>query len=319
MKTIKTLAAVLAFASPALALPEAATLEAAMPIAQEQNRNIFVDFTGTDWCKACIHLRTKIIDSAEFEQAMGGKFILVSVDFPRTPALVEKISKEEWKRRESLLISYKIEGLPGVVLMDEKGLPFEVIHGARQTTADYLPLVQEGLGKRAARDAALAAAAGQQGLERAKLLDQALKAVPEVCRDKYADIIREINELDPENTLGYKGYLEKPALLVAQMNALRELTSTFVGKFSPEELRSCISQLDEFLAQPDLQPEVRQRALSCKSDSYAFLREWKNSHELRKQAEAAAPDTRLGKKLKRDSAYFEAVVIPKLQEQGQWK
>ena len=118
MKTITKLAALLALVSPALALPEVETMPEAVAAAKEKNCNIFVDFTGTDWCTACIHLRNKIVNSAEFEAAFGDKFVLVPVDFPRTPELVAKISDEEKKEREALLYSYKIEGLPGVVLMD---------------------------------------------------------------------------------------------------------------------------------------------------------------------------------------------------------
>jgi len=130
----------------------------AVASAKEKNCNIFVDFTGTDWCTACIHLRNKIVNSPEFEKAFGDKFVLVPVDFPRTPELLAKITPEEMKEREALLYSYKIEGLPGVVLMDSRGLPFEVIYGTRRTPEDYMPLVQAGLDKLAARDAALKAA-----------------------------------------------------------------------------------------------------------------------------------------------------------------
>ena len=68
--------------APALALPEVATMDEAKAAAQAAGCNIFVDFTGTDWCTACIHLRTKIVESPEFEAALGKKFVLVPVDFP---------------------------------------------------------------------------------------------------------------------------------------------------------------------------------------------------------------------------------------------
>lgn len=296
-------------ATAALALPEVATMEEALAAAKEKDCQVFVDFTGTDWCTACIHLRTKIVESPEFEAALGDKFVLVPVDFPRTPKLVAAIPDDVKREREALLASYKIEGLPGVVLMDSNGLPFEVINGTRRTPADYIPLVQAGLDKLAARNAALAAAEGKSGLERAQALDVALKALPEVCRDKYKDIIAEINSLDPENTLGYRGYGDKTRLRIAQTEALRDLLAAFRGASSPERLKENVDALNKFLAQPDLVPEVRQDALRALGDTYAFMRDIPRMIEAYKAAYEAAPESRTGRVLKRNLDYYEKMNI----------
>lgn len=301
----------LALATPVIALPEVATMPEALSAAKAKNCNIFVDFTGTDWCTACIHLRDKIVNSPEFDAEFGDKFVLVPVDFPRTPALVAKISDAEKKEREALLYSYKIEGLPGVVLMDSDGLPFEIINGTRRTPADYIPLVKAGLDKLAARNAAMADAAGKTGLERAKALDAALKCLSDVCRDKYAAVIAEINSLDPDNTLGYKGYGDTTRQLIAQREALRELLKTFQGKFKPEEIQANISKLDEFLAQ-DLVPAVRQDALRAKGDSYAFVRDIRKMYEAYKAAYEADPESRTGKIIKKNIEYIERQILPTL-------
>ncbi len=304
MKTITKLAALLALVSPALALPEVATMEEAVASAKSKNCNIFVDFTGTDWCTACIHLRNKIVNSAEFEAAFGDKFVLVPVDFPRTPELLSKITPQEMKEREALLYSYKIEGLPGVVLMDSEGLPFEVIHGTRRAPADYMPLVQAGLDKLAARDAALKEAATKSGMERAKALDAALKLLPEVCRDKYAAVIEEINRLDPDNSLGYKGAGDKTRERIAQQEAFRELLATFRGKNTDAEYQACLKKLDEFLSNPNLVPEVRQDALRAKGDTYAFMRNIPAMIKTYQEAYDVAPDSRTGQILKRNLDYY---------------
>ncbi len=290
--------------APALALPEVATMDEAKAAAQAAGRNIFVDFTGTDWCTACIHLRTKIVESPEFEAALGDKFVLVPVDFPRNPQLVAAIPDDVKREREALLTSFKIEGLPGVVLMDAKGLPFEVINGTRPKPADYIPLVQAGLDKLAARDAALATAAGKTGLERAKALDAALKTLREVCRDKYKDIIAEINSLDPENTLGYKNFGDKTRERIEQTEAFMALSESFRGEFQPEQQRENLKDLDKFLATPGLLPEIRQMALRAKGDTYGFLRDIPNMIQAYQDAYDAAPDSRTGKILKRNLDYY---------------
>jgi len=305
MKITSGIITLMAMASCAVALPEVATMPEALAAAKEKSCNIFVDFTGTDWCTACIQLRNKIVNSPEFEAEFGDKFVLVPVDFPRTPALLAKVSREEMKAREAMLYSYKIEGLPGVVLMDAAGLPFEVIHGTRRTPADYIPLVQAGLERLAARNAALAAAEGKTGMDRAKALASALLTVPEVCRDKYTDVIAEINSLDPENTLGYRGYANSSILRISQQAALREVLDSFRGKVTPAELLASIKELDVFLAQPDLVPEVRQDALRAKGDTYAMLRDMNNMVKAYKEAYDAAPRTRTGQTLERNLKYYE--------------
>ena len=310
---IKTImGAMLALAFPALALPEAPNMDTALQQAKTEKKDIFVDFTGTDWCTACIHLRTKIVESEAFEKAYGDKYVLVSVDFPRNPALVAKIPDEEKRRRENLLMSYRIEGLPGVVLMDENGMPYEIINGTRRTPEDYLPLMEAGLQKRATRDAAFAEAAKLSGMEKAKALHKGLEALPQPCREKYESVIREINALDPANTLGYAGYGGDSEKRVAQFEELRALTSTFAGKFSPADLKDSIVQLEKFLARPDLDPEVRQEVLSTMGDSYAFLGDYMKMYECYKAALESAPNSRGAKRIRANVENFEQNVLPSL-------
>lgn len=300
--------------SPLVALPEQATLEAAWEVSARDGRVVMLECTGSDWCPACIHLRREILDSPEFESAMGDKVVLVSIDYPRTPALVEKISKDEWAEREKLLASYGIRGLPAVIMQDSDGLPFAIIPGARRTTADYLPLVEEALKVKARRDLAIAHAAELQGLERAKALDAALKLLPEVCRDKYTGVIAEIRRLDTEDSLGYTAVALKAERRVTQSESLRALLAGFKGKLSPEELKQSNGQLDTFLQQPDLLPEIRQQALRGKADNYALLGDVLSMHESNVKALEAAPCSELADKLRKQIHYEEMQLLPRLQK-----
>lgn len=314
MKKHITALAWLALALPALALPEAATMEEALPLAKAQNRSIYMELTGNDWCTACIHQRTKILDSAEFEKAVGDKLLLVQVDYPRRPDLVAKVTPEQWKEREALLTAYGIEGLPGAVLFDANGLPFDIIHATRRTPADYLPLVYAAFDKRAARDAALAEAANLQGLDRAKALIKALDCLPEPCRAKYTDIAAEIHALDPNNTLQFHDIAHETQLRIEQTARLHELLKTFEGRFKPEQLKEDIAKLDAFMASPDLVPEVRQTAYRSKGDCYALLRDFESMAKAYKAAVEAAPNTRVGIKLQENIKHLEQNVLPRLKK-----
>lgn len=313
IRRILTVALMSLLAGSAMALPEYPTTEAAMKAIAHDGRNIVLDFTGTDWCTACIHLRDKIMETPEFDKALGDKLVLVEVDFPRTPALREQISPEEWERRENLLASYALEALPAVVLLDGQGLPFGVIRGTRPSPAVYIPLVQEALKAKDARDEALKKAAPLQGMEKAQALAAALELLPVECRDKYADVIGEITALDPEDTLGYRGKVDITGRRVRQLNDLRALTATFAGKLSAAEVKDSIVQLDAFLAQANLVPEAQQKAVLCKADGYALLRDYENQLNCMRQAIEIDPNSRAGQKAKRDLDFLEQHVLPHLQ------
>lgn len=302
-------------ATPLTALPEYASLEEALPVARKENRAIMLNFTGTDWCTACIHLRSRILDSDDFNAAMGKKLLLVEIDYPRNPELVSKISKEEWQARENLLVSYRAQGLPFAVLMDEHGYPFATLEGTSRTVNDYLPRIQKALEIRDARDAAMKKATMYTGFEHARAMAAALNLLPEACRDKYPDQIRAITDNDPEDKLGYRQYTDGANLRISQMNRLRRLMSRFQGKFSPDEIRRNIAELDDFLCDQALTPEVRQEALRAKADSYAFLRDVPAMLKTMKEARDVNPNSRLGKKLSDNIKFTEENILPQWQKE----
>lgn len=247
------------------------TLDEALTAAREKQGFVMMNFTGTDWCTACQHLKEKIFASKAYCDAYGDKIVMTTVDFPRLPELRAKVSKEEAQRREKLLISYQINGLPAVVLMDAAGFPFSIINGTRPKPEAYIELIDAALKAKAARDAAFEKAGNLTGMARAKVLAEALNAIPKPCRDKYPRIVKEINFLDPENTLGYREVLGKSELYIKQMEALQALVETFVGHFNPELIRADIQKVQAFLSDQTLDPEVRQMAYRTLGDTYALL------------------------------------------------
>lgn len=296
--------------TPLLALTEYPTVDAALEAVREDGRCVMLNFTGTDWCTACIHLKTKILDSDDFNKVMTDKLVLVEVDYPRTPELVKKISAEDWKKREALLISYRAEGLPYAVLLDPYGFPFATLSGTTRTTQDYLPLLEKAFATLAARDAAMKKAASLTGMKRAEALAEALKLLPESCRDKYRDVVLEIASIDKENSLGFHQYIAGSESRIRQMSEFNELAATFRGKNNPEDLQQHLKALDEFLARPNLDADVRQVVLRTKSDTYAFLRDIPNMLKYMKEAYEANPESRIGKKLQKNIRYTEENILP---------
>lgn len=295
----------------AWALPQAGSVEAAMPLAKEQGRDIMLEFTGKEWCPPCIHLRTEILETAEFEHAVGDKYVLVEVVFPRLPAAVAAIPEEQRNANEKLLVHHRIEtGLPTVLLLDAEGYPYAQVAGARRTTAEYLKALEAAAAVRVARDAAFAKAHGLQGLERAAALAEGLNAIPENCRDKYPDVVREINALDPQNTLGYARVLTRYANYRVQENQLKEILKRNRGHFSDAELETAAAELTRYLATPELEPELAQIAWRALGDTYAFQRRYKDVYAAYRKAYEAAPDSRLAPRLQDAVQHYERNILP---------
>lgn len=310
MNRILTITALLC--TPLLALTEYPDIETA----REDGRCIMLNFTGTDWCTACIHLKTKILDSPAFNSAMGDKLVLVEVDFPRSPELVKQISIEERKKRETLLTGYRADALPYAVLLDSRGFPFATLPGTTQTAEEYIKRIEKAFDSLSVRDAAMKKATTLTGMDKARALAEALNQLPEVCRDKYRDTVQTIVSLDKDNTLGYQQVVQQREARINQMNELNELLASFRENNSHEAIKHQISELDQFLSRPELDADVRQLALRSKSDCYAFLRDIPNMLKFMKESHAVNPESRLGKKLKINILYTETHLLPQYNRQN---
>lgn len=303
----------------AWALPQAGSVEAAIPLAREQGRDIMLEFTGKEWCPPCIHLRTKILETAEFDKAVGDKYVLVEVVFPRLPEAVAAMPEAQRNANEKLLAHHHIEtGLPTVLLLDAGGRPYAQVAGARITTAEYLKALEEAAAVRTVRDAAFERAEGLQGMERAAALAEGLNAVPPHCCDKYPEVVNEINRLDPQNTLGYARVLTRYANLEKQNAELKEIFDRTRGHNRPEEIKQLQAELQAFLKKPDLEPEPAQYAWRSLGDSYAFQRRYREVYEHYKRAYEIAPNSRLARRLADTIRHYEKNILPAV-ERGELK
>jgi len=92
-------------------------LPAAIKKAEKENKNILVDFTGSDWCGWCIKLKEEVFSQKQFLDYAKNNLILVEVDFPSQKKLPEKLQKAN----KALAEKYKITGYPTILLLDKTG------------------------------------------------------------------------------------------------------------------------------------------------------------------------------------------------------
>lgn len=94
--------------------------EEAKSIAQSQDKNIIVVFSGSDWCAPCIKLEKNIWESEAFKKEANQSWVLVKANFPRKKA--NELSKEQTDHNRKLAEKYNLEGsFPLVVVLDKNG------------------------------------------------------------------------------------------------------------------------------------------------------------------------------------------------------
>ncbi len=88
--------------------------------ASEQDKNIIIVFSGSDWCAPCIKLDKTIWQSQAFKNEAEKSWVVVRADFPRKKA--NALSKDQTEHNRKLAEKYNGEGsFPLVVILDKNG------------------------------------------------------------------------------------------------------------------------------------------------------------------------------------------------------
>ena len=94
-----------------------ADLAEAQSQAKTENKLVFVNFTGSDWCPGCQNLRASVLNTSEFAAFAKESLVLVEIDFPRRKPQTEA----ERKANETLAAKHRIEAFPTVLVFDAGG------------------------------------------------------------------------------------------------------------------------------------------------------------------------------------------------------
>ncbi len=242
------------------------TIKATEQAAQQQQRDVYLLFTGTDWCPACQHLHDNILTSDLFTDWAKDKFIPAEQIMPRKPDTTKPNIVELY----ALMKKYHVDSFPTAVICTPDMRPYAKVMSSAPSAADYIKRMEGALAVKAQFQQALAKADGKEGAEKARLLDAALKTLPAELRPFHDNIIHEIEALDPKNELGYKGLVERDKMLGEQTEAFRNMCAERAGKIKPHETDKTIVVALAMAVDPDLLPPVRQSVLKMIADSYAL-------------------------------------------------
>jgi thioredoxin-related protein len=85
--------------------------------AKTENKNLLLDFTGSDWCGFCIALDKEVFSTSKFKTWAKENVVLVQVDFPHNKVLTKKVQAQN----ADLKSKYPTNGYPTIVLLDTAG------------------------------------------------------------------------------------------------------------------------------------------------------------------------------------------------------
>jgi protein disulfide-isomerase len=91
--------------------------EQAIQYANEQDKVLLINFTGSDWCVWCKKLAKEVFDQQEFQNYAKQNLILLKLDFPRSGNQTD----QEKAQNEALAKKYQIQGFPSILLLDKTG------------------------------------------------------------------------------------------------------------------------------------------------------------------------------------------------------
>lgn len=178
---------------------------AAKKLAAQENKDLFILFTGSDWCGWCIRLKNEVFSKPGFIEKLSETFVPVFIDMPRDNSL---LSENAQKQNKPLVEKFRIQGFPTVLLADADGIVFGQLGYAAGGPEKYLETVlkltdsgkNSGLYKAKKSFATLP----KDSPDRIKILDEALAALPLEEQFGNVEFIEEILAADPDGKLGYR-------------------------------------------------------------------------------------------------------------------
>ena len=259
--------------------------EAAKQKAAAENKDLLVDFTGSDWCGWCIKLVDEVFKHDAFKQGAADNFVLVEIDFPQDKS---KLDEATQKQNEILKEKYSIQGFPTILLLDDQGRPYAQTGYQAGGPEKYLSHLDGLLAVKTKRDEALKAAKKLEGPAKAKSLVEALKLLPEGQLSHYSKITQQIATLDPKDESGFVA--EQKLKQAADTLNKKYMTALRAGKND-----EAIAMVDELIADFQITGEKKQSMLGMKMNPLLAGRKFDEAAKLLDEIVVIAPESQVGK------------------------
>lgn len=110
--------------------------EEALAAAQKENKDLLINFSGSDWCIFCIRLEKDVFEQEVFAKEAEKYFVFMLVDFPNDAS---KQTDELRKQNQELARRYRFRNLfPTLYLAKPDGTPYAMAEYQPLGPAEYL-------------------------------------------------------------------------------------------------------------------------------------------------------------------------------------
>jgi thioredoxin-related protein len=292
-----------------------ADFDVAAAKARAENKDLLVDFTGSDWCGWCIRLGEEVFAHQAFLDAAQKKYVLVALDFPRGEEALAKVPNFE--RNQALSEKHSVRGFPTILLMTASGVAFARTGYQEGGPVPYVAHLDEiaAKGKQElteAQDLVAKFAAAEDKVGAWNQIAERYEALgPEVeaCR-LFLPPIKAAFELDPQNEQGLKrravdllmdaGEVDKAVCQAVrdldpknEDGLLEKAVMAECGAIaSQEEIPGVCKTVEEFLALGKIHdPELKVYLLANLAHwTFTYLEDGEKAKKFAKQAMEAAPE-----------------------------
>ncbi len=270
--------------------------ETAKIAAIDEGKDLFLHFTGSDWCPWCVRLRKEVFSQEAFKKGAPKHFVLVNIDFPKT----KKQSEKTKKQNRELEKWYQVNGFPTIVLTDSGGRPYARTGYQSGGANNFLSHLKELRAIKTKRDGLFKEAESAQGIQKAKLFDQALNLLKSNgvnSLNEYTNIISDIIEYDKDNKAGLKADYEALNVQYESSNRLSNIINDLDRNLSIEYDKA-IKELEALVVSSRHSPETAQSIYLKIAELYQEGKKddaaWFKTLE---KAAKVAPHTKIGKRI----------------------
>jgi thioredoxin-related protein len=234
--------------------------EQAKAAAAKEGKDLLMEFTGSDWCPPCIALKKNVLDNEAFQTEAPKHFVLLKLDNPNDKS---KQSEKEIAQYKTLSKTYKIEGVPTVILADAKGRPYAQFVGYGGDAADkYVKNLVAKTAVRKERDKLMSQAESAGGAEKAKLLAKAIEGISsDLVVSSYRETVDEIIKLDVDDKAGLKSKYETLLTRSGLKAKLDEIQTATRG----DGAEKAAKKVDDLISEMKLSGDPLQEALFVKA------------------------------------------------------
>lgn len=259
---------------------------AAKAQAKASDKDLLLDFTGSDWCPPCQALDEEVFSTSAFLEQAPSDFVLVKLDFPNDVPQSEALVNQN----QALASKYNIEAYPTILLADADGKPYAKTGYRPGGAESYLKHIDELKAKRVTRDEALAKAKDAEGLAKARALDEAMQAVGiDLAVAHYPSYVQYIIAIDADNQAGLKEKYEEAMNAMALDAAMSDAMQTLqAGDF-----KAGLAKLEAITEELDPQGESLQMITVIRGQVHMQLGEKDQALALMKQAVDIDPDSEI--------------------------